>query len=77
MILLRHIKNKNYPGRLCKKEKKEFFRNLNLSSVTDNKNFWKVVVMLLFTEKSCAGGKNNVFLEKTNLLITIRPFLRR
>ena len=33
--------------------------------------------MLLFTEKSCVGGKNNVFLEKTNLLMIIRPFLRR
>ena len=32
-------KHKNYSGRLCKKEKKEFFRNLNLSFVTVNKNF--------------------------------------
>ena len=44
------------------KGKKRFFRNLNLSFVTDNKNFWKVI-RPLFTEKGCVGG-NNIFLSE-------------
>ena len=43
MIPLRHMKNKIYCNRFYQKEKKEPFRNLNLSVATDNKNFWKVV----------------------------------
>ena len=39
----RHMKNKIYCNRFYQKEKKEPFRNLNLSVATDNKNFWKVV----------------------------------
>ena len=43
MIPLRHMKNKIYCNRFYQKEKKEPFRNLNLSVATNNKNFWKVV----------------------------------
>ena len=56
-------KHKNYCSRFYEKEKKEFLRNLNLSFVTDNKNFWEVVKPL-FTEKGCTGGYNIVLSEK-------------
>ena len=69
-------KLKNICSKLYKKEKKEFFRNLNLSFVTDSKNFWKVVKPL-FTEKGSAGGNKIVSRKKLNLLMMIRKFLRR
>ena len=37
--------------------------NLNLSFVSDNKNFWKVVKPLL-TVKGCVVGNNTVISEK-------------
>ena len=56
---------------MYKKEKIEFFRKLNLSFVTDNKNCWKVVKPL-FTEKGCVGDNNIILSEKTNLFMFLR-----
>ena len=68
--------HKNYCSRLYKKEKKEFFRNLNLTFVADNKNYWKVA-KTLFTEKGCAGSNNNFLTETKKIINMIRNFLRR
>ena len=59
MVYRKHKKCCNI---VYEKGKKRFFRNLNLSFVTDNKNFWKVI-RPLFTEKGCVGG-NNIFLSE-------------
>ena len=37
------MKQKNFCSRLYKKERKRFFSNFNLSFVTDNKLFWKMI----------------------------------
>ena len=34
-------KQRNYRNRLYQMEKKNFFNNLNLKEITDNKKFWK------------------------------------
>ena len=60
-------KQKNYCNRLYKKERKNFFENLNLSFVVDNKKFWKVVKPL-FNEKVSAVSNEVVLLEKDKIL---------
>ena len=44
-------KQKNYCSRLYKKERKNFFNNLNPKFVSDNKSFWKTVKPL-FSDKA-------------------------
>ena len=60
-------KQKNYFTRLCKKERKRFFENLNLSFVVDNKKVWKVVKPL-FNEKGSGVINEVVLLEKDKIL---------
>ena len=36
-------KQRNYVGSLLRKEKKDFYGNLDISKVTDNSVFWKIV----------------------------------
>ena len=51
--LPKEIMRRSSCSRLYKKEMEEFFRNLKLSFVTDNKNFRKVVKPLLTKQKVC------------------------
>ena len=60
-------KQKNYCSRLYKKERKQFFENLNLSFIVDNKNFWEVV-KTLFKEKGSEVSDKVVLLEKDKIL---------
>ena len=53
-------KQKNYCSRLYKKERKRYYSNLNLKTITDNKRFWKTMKPFL-TNK----GVNN---EKITLI---------
>ena len=53
---LAYAKQRNYCLKLLQQKKRQYFENLNLSSITDNKLFWKTVSPL-FTEKN--GSKNN------------------
>ena len=53
---LAYAKQRNYCVKLLQQKKRQYFENLNLSSITDNKLFWKTVSPL-FTEKN--GSKNN------------------
>ena len=43
-------KQKNYCVNLLRRTKKNYFANINISSVTDNKKFWKTVKSL-FSDK--------------------------
>ena len=47
---LAYAKQCNYFVKLLQQKKRQYFENLNLSSITDNKLFWKTVSPL-FTEK--------------------------
>ena len=60
-------KQKNYCSRLYNKERKQFFENLNLSFIVDNKNFWEVV-KTLFKEKGSEVSDKVVLLEKDKIL---------
>ena len=43
-----NIRNKNnFCGKLYKKEPKKFYSNLKLNQLTDNKTFWKTIILLL------------------------------
>ena len=59
-------KEKNVCSRLYKKEKKQFFNNLNLSFVTDNKSFWKTIKPF-FSNKGNYGSETEV-VEKDEAL---------
>ena len=60
-------KQSNYCSRLYKREKKNFFCNLDFSFVEDNKHFWHNVKKY-FSEK----GRNtdNIILENDNNIIS-------
>ena len=60
-------KQKNYCSRLYKKERKQFFENLDLSFIVDNKNFRKVV-KTLFKENGSEVSDKVVLLEKDKIL---------
>ena len=51
-----YAKQRNYCVKLLQQKKRQYFENLNLSSITDNKLFWKTVSPL-FKKKN--GSKNN------------------
>ena len=59
-------KQKNVCRRLYKKEKKQFFNNLNPSFVTDNKSFWKMFKPF-FSNKGNYGSEIEV-VEKDEAL---------
>ena len=53
---LNYKKQKNYVSRLYKSERTRFFKNLDLKSFLDNKNFWKNIKPF-FSEKGTVGQK--------------------
>ena len=59
-------KQKNYCNKLYKKERKKFFDNLNISIVSNNKTFWKVIKPF-FTNKS-TFGRNIKLIQKEEIL---------
>ena len=60
-------KQRNYVVSLLRKEKKEFYGNLNTSVLTENKIFWKTVKPFL-TEKSKKSFQNNLNRRQLNYL---------
>ena len=54
---LAYAKQHNYCVKLLQQKKRQYFENLNLSSITDNKLFWKTVSPLFVEKKN--GSKNN------------------
>ena len=40
---LTYIRQRNYPVKLLKRSKKNFYNNINMKKVTDNKHFWKTI----------------------------------
>ena len=42
-LKIAYDKQRNYCVNLLRRNKKKYFANINISSVTDNKKFWKTV----------------------------------
>ena len=60
-------KQRNFCTNLLKKTKSEYFRNLNIKELNDNKKFWKKIKPL-FSDKGLET--NNIILKEKNELIT-------
>ena len=59
-------RQKNYCNRLYKRERKQYYYNLNLNNITDNKKFWKTMKPL-FSNKG--GVKENIVLVEGDRII--------
>ena len=64
---LAYAKKRNYCVKLLQQKKRQYFENLNLSSITDNKLFWKTVCPL-FTEKNGSKNKKTTLVEGGKVL---------
>ena len=60
-------KQKNYTNKLLKKEKKNYFGNLDLNKITDNKKFWNTIKPL-FSDSS--GKSSKITLVEGEEIIT-------
>ena len=60
-------KQKNYTNRLLKKEKKKYFKNLDVKSFTDNKKFWNTVKPLF---SNYSGGSQKITLVNGEKIIS-------
>ena len=63
-IALKH--QRNYCNRLYKRERKQFYYNLRINDITDNKKFWKTIKPL-FGDKG--GTKDNIVLVEEDKII--------
>ena len=59
-------KQRNYVSRLCKKQRKKFYNNIDLKLFTDNKKFWKNVNPL-FSDK-CTTQSNITLVENDQIV---------
>ena len=57
---------RNYCNRLSKREKKNYYSNLNLNNITDNKKFWHTIKPL-FGDKG--GARDNIVLVEGDRVI--------
>ena len=60
-------KQRNFCANLLKKAKSEYFRNLNIKDLNDNKKFWQKIKPF-FSDKDLET--NNIILKGKNELIT-------
>ena len=60
-------RQRNYCNRLYKREKKQFYTNLDIKDVTDNKKFWKTVKPLLGDK---GGLKEKILVVEKEQMIT-------
>ena len=80
--LTNYKRQKNYVSRLYKKERAKFFKNLDLKSFLDNKNFWKNVKPF-FSEKGSVGQKisivdgNNIISDSALLAEHFKTFFKQ
>ena len=62
-------KQKNYCKRLCKKERKNFYSNWELSQITDNKLFWKTIKPFV-SHKSIQSSTITLVNKENNQIIS-------
>ena len=61
-------KQRKFCTNLLKKTKKEYFRNLNIKDLNDNKKFWKKIKP--FFSDICLETNNIILKEKNELIIS-------
>ena len=75
----KYIKHKKFCGKLCKKEMKKFFSQLDTKNITDNELFWKILKPS-FSEKCAYASKiylvhnDNVISDDQELADTLNNF---
>ena len=72
-------KQRNFCVNLLRKTKKEYFENINIKDINDNKKFWKTVKPLfsnkgLNTNKLMIIEKNNLISEESILANTMNQY---
>ena len=65
--LKKYRKQKNYCGKLYKKECKTFFNNLKVSNSTDNKTFWKNI-QHIFSENCKVANQITLVGDNENII---------
>ena len=60
-------KQRNFCSKLYKKERKQFYKNLNIEDITDNKKFWTTIKPLLSEKGVCGSSKINLVVNEENL----------
>ena len=60
-------RHRNYCVNLLKKEKKQYYNNLDMKILSDNRKFWKSIKPL-FSEKQCVLQKNITLVEKGKII---------
>ena len=76
---LAYERQRSYCVKLLKRSKKDFYNNLNMKKVTDNKHFWKTIQAnftdkVLKDEKIIFAENNKVVTLKTDLAKTFNNF---
>ena len=72
-----YIKQRNFCSKLLRHSKEEYFNNINVKKVSDNKTFWKLGEPFFSNE---GLNSNNVLLvegNKIQLLCTIETIMNR
>ena len=57
-------KQRNFCSKLYKKD---FYDNLNIKDITDNKKFWKTLKPLVSDKGTCGSSKINLVVDDENL----------
>ena len=61
---LSYVKQRNYCVSLLRKTKKDYYANLNVKDIVDNKQFWRTV-KLLFSDKTMSNEKITLVEDET------------
>ena len=65
-------KQRNFCSKLCKEERRKFYKKLDIEDITDNKKFWKTLKPLLSDKGACGASKKIYLITKKFLkLLTI------
>ena len=60
-------KQKNYCVKLLRLKNQKYYESLDISKITDNKTFWKIISPL-FSNKSCSTNSRITLLENGDIL---------
>ena len=74
-------KQRNFVSKMYKKEKKSFYKNLDMKNVLDNKTFWKYMKPLFSNKTECKSkislvNGNEIIADDHNLAETFNTFFK-
>ena len=77
----RYKKQRNYVSKMYKREKKSFYKNLDLKNILDNKTFWKYMKPLFSDKTECISkislvDGNEIISEDYKLAETFNTFFK-